>query len=115
MNTHGFDPLAHLDASPGEPVAAVLEECEGAHGWVFILTLNHPGVTHQQFELSIAWVDHDFYTGGGLKPSKLAAVISELAADVLGADLPARADAAMFRRRIPGFDDAVCDRLATTR
>lgn len=110
-----FDPLAHLDAEQSEPVASILEEREGPHGWIFIVSLHHPNTTRTSMELSIAWVDHDFLTGGGVKPSKLAAVIAELAADALGNELPARADAAMFRRRVPGFDDLVCDRLATTR
>ncbi|MEM9373453.1 MAG: hypothetical protein AAGA55_07400 [Planctomycetota bacterium] len=115
MNADGFDPLTHLHADPSEPVAAVLEERESAHGWVFTLALKHKRADRDQFELSVAWVDHDFYTGGGLEPSKLATVITEIAADVLGDELPARADAAMFRRRIPGFDNTVHDRLATAR
>lgn len=115
MNPQPFDPLTHLDADRAEPVALVREEREGPHGWIFRIALNHPKTSRETFELSIAWVDHDFYTGGGLKPSKLAEVIAELAADALGDQLPARADAAMIRRRVTGFDDLVCDRLATTR
>jgi len=115
LNAGPFDPLAHLDADEARPVASVLEEREGPHGWFFTLAIDHPNTTSERLELSLAWVDHDFYTGGGLKPSKLAEVIAELAAGTLGERLPARADAAVFRRRIPGFDDTVHDRLATTR
>lgn len=115
MSSGSFDPFEYLESKQPEPVAAVLEEREGTHGWIFILSINHASTTRKAFELSIAWVDHDFYTGGGVKPSKLAEVITQLAADALGEQLPARADAAMFRRRVPGFDDQVSDRLATTR
>jgi hypothetical protein len=110
-----FDPFAHLDSKSDTPIVEVIEEAEAPRGWSFKVALNHPKTTRTEFTLIIAWVDHDFLTGGGVKPSKLARVIAELAADVLGDDLPAKADAAMFRRRVPGFDDLVCDRMATTR
>jgi hypothetical protein len=84
--------------------ARVLEERETAHGWAFRLRLERPGVAPAEHEMTLSWVDHDHWTGGGTPPSRLAERLLGLLGDRVDT-LPARFDAARARRWVPEIDD----------
>tara|TARA_R110000782_G_scaffold57258_25_gene119813 strand:+ start:14454 stop:14738 length:285 start_codon:yes stop_codon:yes gene_type:complete len=86
--------------------ARVLEERETPNGWSFRLSLERPGTEPTEHEMTLSWVDHDHWTGGGTPPSRLAErILSILAARVDA--LPARFDAARARRWVPEIDDVL--------
>lgn len=84
--------------------ARVLEEREIPHGWAFRLTLGRPGSEPTEHEMTLSWVDHDHWTGGGTPPSRLAERILSILASRIET-LPPRFDAARARRWVPEIDD----------
>jgi len=104
VNTGPFDTLAHADANSPRPTAEVLEESEGAHGWIFRVAIARPGAETTEHEISLAWVDHDHWTAGLVPPSRLIERLAVAAAEHRP-DLPPRFDAARARRWMPELDE----------
>lgn len=91
-------------SGPAPVMAEVLEEHEGTTGWIFRVAITRPDETTQEHEISMAWVDHDHWTGGLVPPSKLVRHLATIVANAKP-DLPPRFDAARARRWMPDLDD----------
>lgn len=86
------------------PSAEVLEETEGSTGWRFRVAIRGADGSRSEHEITLAWVDHDHWTGGSVPPSRLIERLAVLVARHRS-DLPHRFDAAKARRWMPELDD----------
>ena len=84
-----------------EGQAEILTEVEVAHGWSYEVVLHHLGGTTSEHTVSLAWCDHDYWSGGRLAPSRVIQTVLEYAISHLPAgfrELPKKFDAARLRR-----------------
>ncbi|RMH31346.1 MAG: hypothetical protein D6692_00520 [Planctomycetota bacterium] len=86
------------------PAAEVLEEHEDTTGWRFRVAITRLDGSRAEHEITLAWVDHDHWTGGSVPPSRLVERLAVLIAE-RKPDLPPRFDAAKARRWMPELDD----------
>lgn len=80
-------------------------ECE--HGWSYGATIQHQNGTKTSHTVTLAWCDHDHWSGGRTAPSKVIQAVLEYAVAHLRASsssLPAKFDAARIRRLCPLLD-----------
>lgn len=91
---------------PGvNPSVAEIEiqtEEESGRGWVYHASIDRLGKKTEHV-VSLAWVDHELWSGGRVPPSK---VMEALIAFVIeqGHEVPANFDAATVRRWLPVVD-----------
>lgn len=85
-------------------------EHETNNGWLYTFSVGPDG-QQQDHELTLSWVDHEHLVGGAIAPELVAFAAFGLALDHFGAQLPARFDLSMIRRRIEHFDSRVRERI----
>lgn len=87
------------------PTVEIIEEREGPRGWAYDACVRR-AAGEQRLELSLAFVDHDHWSGGRVPPSRVAQRVLELLVELdPGRVLPNRFDAATARRWVPALDD----------
>lgn len=90
---------------------AVTHERETHNGWVYYVTLTSAGGRHTTHDISLAWCDHDYWTGGKVPPSRTLEMVLAMAVRLAGAqvvqDQRPKYDAARLRRVCPMLDDAM--------
>lgn len=100
----------------------VHEETESPHGWKFRVSLAGAGVAAKgagnggsavfECSLHLSWHDYEHWSHGTTPPARVAEVVLDSAME-LDPELavPPKLDAATLRRRVPGLDEAVRERL----
>jgi hypothetical protein len=92
------------------PQIRVEQEEETPRGWRYRATIEREGAGATEHEVTLAWVDHEHWSGGRVAPStvveRLLGVLVER-----GEELPERFDAATARRKFKGLDDELMKRL----
>ncbi|MCC6283746.1 MAG: hypothetical protein IT439_00380 [Phycisphaerales bacterium] len=84
------------------PEVQVNHERETPRGWEYDVTVTRAGGGVSTHLVTLAWVDHDHWSGGCLPPS---VVVERLVQRLAGRpDLPARFDASQARRWDPDLD-----------
>ncbi len=81
--------------------AEILTEVEVHRGWSYEVVLHHLGGATSEHTVSLAWCDHDYWSGGRLAPSRVIQTVLEYAMSHLPAGfgtLPKKFDAARLRR-----------------
>lgn len=82
----------------------VLLERELPRGWSYTV-LVHRASGDSEHEVSLGWVDHDYWCGGRLPPSRTVQMVLEyVLARFNGHPLPRAFDAARARRWFPQID-----------
>lgn len=88
------------------PGVDVGREMEDARGWRFEVAVTRPGFPASRHEVTLSWVDYEYWSHGQLSPSRVAqGVVQALLALRPGLALPARFDASTCRRWAPGLDE----------
>lgn len=83
-------------------------EHETANGWLYTLSIRWGDEPWRDYELTMAWVDHEHLVGGMVSPSEVALRALGLACDHFGErKMPARCDVSSLRRVIEDFDQRV--------
>lgn len=81
-------------------------EREATRGWVYTVVLHRSDGASSEHEVSLAWADHDYWSGGALPPSKVVERVIQFALEHRAEeDFPARFDAARVRRWLPRLDE----------
>jgi hypothetical protein len=80
----------------------VLTEEEAVRGWRYRIAVDR-AVARTEHDVTLAWVDHEHWSGGRLPPSAVVQAVVRYAA-ARKDDLPARFDAATCRRWFPALD-----------
>ncbi len=98
-------------AATDAPAILVEHEAETDRGWRYDIRLT-ASASASRLEVSLAWVDHEYWCGGTKSPSRVIEAVIEALLDCVNADeLPSRFDAATVRRWCPGIDADVRRRL----
>lgn len=81
-------------------------EVEDARGWRFEVAVARPGIPVSRHEVTLSWVDYEYWSHGQLSPSRVAeCVMRALLSLRPGLALPARFDASTCRRWARGLDE----------
>ncbi len=107
---HAADLITKPDS--GERVTIVIgHEREAPAGWVYEVSLTAAGGTVSTHEVSLAWCDHDHWTGGKIAPSRTLELVIAMSVKLTSAaiiqGLKPKYDAARLRRVCPGLDAAM--------
>jgi spore germination protein YaaH len=87
------------------PAIDVKAESEQCRGWSYLVEVRHDDGSVTSHTVTLAWVDHDHWTGGRIAPSRtIEAVLKYVITNAPTQDLPATFDAARARRWIPQID-----------
>ncbi len=94
----------------------VAEEHEVQRGWRFALRSIGPGGECYSHDLTLAWVDYDWWCpDGSQQPSRVALAVAEVMHHALsGGELPSRFDASTVRRSVPDADALIRRRLSVS-
>lgn len=93
-------------------VVAVVTEEETPRGWRYGVRIERGDGKTSEHEVRLAWVDHEYWSGGRLPPSKVVeAVVHYVLAREDERPLVERFDAAAARRWFPAIDKDLRDRL----
>lgn len=85
----------------------VQAETQTAHGWSYAVVIEHDGKSTEH-TVSLAFVDHDYWSGGRVPPSKMVESLLRYALERVQPDsLPMKFDAARLRRVLPRLDEEV--------
>jgi hypothetical protein len=82
-------------------------ECEHRGGWKYHVRIQQPDGSWRDHTVTLAWCDHDYWSGGRQAPSKVLETVLDLAVNAFdgpGSVLPERFDAARLRRVMPSLD-----------
>ncbi|MBX3408432.1 MAG: hypothetical protein KF859_00930 [Phycisphaeraceae bacterium] len=79
-------------------------ERELPRGWVYEVVVHVDGSAPSRHTVSLAWCDHDYWSGGRSCPSKVVQAALEYALERTTQILPAVFDAARIRRWLPEID-----------
>lgn len=83
----------------------VKTETEEARGWTYLVEVRHDDGAVTSHTVTLAWVDHDHWTGGSVAPSRtIQAVLKYVIEQAPERGLPAEFDAARARRWLPRID-----------
>ncbi|HRQ72416.1 MAG TPA: hypothetical protein PLU35_05235 [Phycisphaerales bacterium] len=93
-------------------VVQVGAETETDRGWSYEVRIAAPGGAFTRHEVTIAWVDHDYWCGGTRPPSEVIERLMTLVVGRLATRLPTRFDAATARRWMPDLDAEMMQALA---
>ena len=86
--------------------ATVRTECEVEHGWEFTIGVRAgPGPAETEHTVTLAYRDHDAWTGGKMSPSQLIVHIIDYTLRHRPEPLPPKFDAARVRYWFPRFDE----------
>ena len=94
----------------------MVTETESPHGWRFVIAVPRGGggadATPAEHEMTLAWVDYEFWSHGMHSPSRVAeAVVGAVIGAQPERELPARFDASTARRWVQGLDALVREGL----
>lgn len=86
------------------------QETETGAGWKYEVLVRRPGHGQSAHQVSLSWVDHDYWSGGRMPPSQVVEAVLRYALEhevhqTPGAPWPARFDAARIRRWFPRMDE----------
>jgi hypothetical protein len=96
-----------MHSSTNQARIDVQTEREAPRGWSYHVVIEREGRTAEH-EVSLSWVDHDYWCGGRLPPSRMVENILRYAVERLPvAALPGRFDLARLRRALPQMDSEV--------
>lgn len=99
-------------AQPYLPRLEIHNEREIPRGWTYALVMHHPDASVTRHEVSLAWSDHDYWSGGRLAPSATVEhVLTCLTHSCPSLLLPAKFDLARARRWHPEIDRELSRRL----
>lgn len=91
--------------SPTTPRVELGEERAGPRGWVYGVVMHHADESVTRHEVSLAYVDHEYWCGGRLAPSAVVERVLLMMLDAGdGALMPATFDLARGRRWHAGLD-----------
>lgn len=80
-------------------------EREKGRGWAYDVDILREDGSTSTHRVTLAWVDHDHWTGGSCPPSRtVEAVLRYVVDHAPGQALPAAFDAARARRWLPAID-----------
>ena len=83
----------------------VESETEDPRGWRYAVRVTQPNGRVSDHTVTLAWVDHDHWSGGRLAPSRVVeAVVEYLVERGHAGALPPAFDAARARRMAPAID-----------
>jgi len=83
----------------------VKTELEESRGWSYLVEVRRADGTVSSHMVTLAWVDHDLWTGGSVAPSRtIEAVLKYVMTHVPEQGWPPKFDAARARRWIPQID-----------
>ena len=91
-------------------IVSIQTEREHAHGWVYEVTIEHADGVREHHTVTLAWCDHDFWSGGRIAPSRVLQTVLEYAMGQMRSSdrpLPVKFDAARLRRLFPNLDAEV--------
>lgn len=84
----------------------VQTETPEAAGWSYVIQVRSDG-RESSHRVHLSWLDHDYWSGGALAPSRVIQAVIEYLLDHAPEALPARFDAARARRIAPQIDQAL--------
>ena len=91
----------------------IIEEHEGPRGWRYDAEIDRGGEP-ERVEMTLAYVDHDHWSGGRVPPSKLAQRVLEVLLEFEPSlPMPERFDASTARRWSAGLDDRLLAEFGT--
>ncbi len=83
-------------------------ECEKARGWAYDVEILREDGSASTHRVTLAWVDHDHWTGGSCPPSRtVEAVLRYVVEHEPERALPPTFDAARARRWLPAIDSEI--------
>ncbi len=83
----------------------VKSELEKGRGWSYLVEVRHDDGSLTSHTVTLAWVDHDLWTGGSVAPSRtIEAVLKYVMSQMPEQGFPATFDAAGARRWVPKID-----------
>lgn len=83
----------------------VKSELEKGRGWSYLVEVRHDDGSVTPHTVTLAWVDHDLWTGGSVAPSRtVEAVLKYVMSQLPEQGFPATFDAARARRWVPQID-----------
>lgn len=96
----------------GRSTVDIGQEVETSAGWKYEVRISRPGQPQSSHQVSLSWVDHDYWSGGRLPPSQVVEAVLRYAIEheghqARGAEMswPAHFDAARIRRWFPRLDE----------
>lgn len=94
-----------MSTTPRTSRIEIDRETETPRGWRYTVHLQHADGLVTDHEVTLAWVDHDLWSGGRLAPSRVVEMVLAYLLDRgIPASLPHSFDAARARRWIPQID-----------
>jgi hypothetical protein len=79
-------------------------ERELARGWAYDVVVHTEGTPPSRHTVTLAWCDHDYWSGGRSSPWKVVQAVLEYALERAAPAFPAAFDAARVRRWLPEID-----------
>jgi hypothetical protein len=79
-------------------------EHEGDAGWRYDVVVQHDDGTETRHSVSLTWMDHDYWTGGRIAPSRTVGAVLTYCLDHGSPTFPPAFDAARARRWLPAID-----------
>ena len=108
---HNEDPSRRrLGVGCRRSIVTVQTEHEQRAGWEYDVVIEHANGVSDRHRVSLAWCDHDYWSGGRTAPSRVVQTVIEYALSQMEAGahpLPAKFDAARLRRLFPDLDSNV--------
>ena len=96
--------------APREVVVSIQTEHEQSAGWSYEVAFEHADGAKEYHTVTLAWCDHDYWSGGRIAPSRVLQTVLEYALGQMKAGskpLPIKFDAARLRRLFPNLDSEV--------
>jgi hypothetical protein len=92
-------------------VIDVQSEQEGPRGWTYTVGITRPDGRETSHQVTLAWVDHEHWSGGIIPPSKVVEAVIRFLLEREGKDptpqIPAKFDASTVRRWFPEVDQGL--------
>jgi len=83
----------------------VKTELEESRGWSYLVEVRREDGSVSSHKVTLAWVDHDLWTGGSVAPSRtIEAVLKFVMTHLPEQGWPPKFDAARARRWVPQID-----------
>lgn len=86
------------------PSIEVHHEREADAGWRYDVRVCHDDGTETRHSVTLAWIDHDYWCGGRLAPSRTVEAVLTYCLDHDAPAFPPAFDAARARRWLPAID-----------
>ena len=91
-------------------IVNIQTEHERDSGWSYEVAFEHADGMREYHTVTLAWCDHDYWSGGRIAPSRVLQTVLEYALAQMkagAAPLPTKFDAARLRRLFPNLDSEV--------